>query len=141
MIDSDDTLEARFTLEQERGGSIEEPPFQLLALGDWSGDAEKKRLDERRPIEIDRDNFDDALAKFAPRLVLTQEGAGPITLEFHSLDDFHPDRIFERLSMFTRLRDLRKGLLSSDDFNSAAGEVRSWLKVSRSGMKEQMRLC
>ena len=32
--------------------------------------------------------------------------------------------------MFTRLRDLRKGLLSSDDFNSAAGEVRSWLKVS-----------
>ena len=130
MIDSDDALEARFTLESERGGAVEAPPFQLLALGDWSGDADKKPLADRRPIAIDRDNFDNVLAKFAPRLVLTQENADPITLEFGSLDDFHPDHIFEQLPMFTRLRDLRKGLLSSDDFNSAAGEVRSWLKIS-----------
>lgn len=130
MIDSDDALQARFTLERDPGGVINEPPFQILVLGDWGGDAEKKPLDERRAIEIDRDSFDDVLAKFAPRLVLTQENAGPITLEFRELDDFHPDRIFEQLPMFTRLRDLRKGLLSSDNFNSAAGEVRSWLNVS-----------
>ena len=130
MIDSDDSLKARFTLERERGGVIDEPPFRILALGDWSGDAERKRLDERRPVEIDRDNFDEILARLAPRLVLTQENAGPITLDFRSLDDFHPDRIFERLPMFTRLRDLRKGLLSSDNFHEAAGEVRSWLRLS-----------
>ena len=137
MVSSDEGLEARFTLERERGGVIEEPPFQVLVLGDWSGHVEKKKLDERRPIELDRDNFDDVLARFAPRLVLTQDGAGPITLEFRSLDDFHPDQIFARLPMFMRLRDLRKDLLSSDNFNSAAGEVRSWLKISETDKADE----
>jgi predicted component of type VI protein secretion system len=57
VIDSDDALEARFTLESERGGAVEAPPFQLLALGDWSGGADKKPLADRRPIAIDTDNF------------------------------------------------------------------------------------
>ena len=54
---SDEGLETRFTLERERGGVIEEPPFRILTLGDWSGHAAKKEVADRKPIEIDRDNL------------------------------------------------------------------------------------
>ena len=42
MISSDEGLEARFTMEGERGGVIDEPPFRLLVLADLSGDGAKK---------------------------------------------------------------------------------------------------
>jgi type VI secretion system protein ImpC len=129
VIDSDSGLEARFTLERERGGVIDEPPFRILVLGNWSGDAEKRPFSERRPIEIDRDNFDDLINRFNTRLDLEQPDGGILTLEFQSLDDFHPDQIFERLPLFSRLRELRSKLLSPDTFDRAAGEVRSWFKV------------
>jgi type VI secretion system protein ImpC len=129
VIDSDDGLEARFTLERERGGEIDEPPFKILVLGDWSGDTERKDVSQRRPIEVDRDNFDEVIGRLGTRLDLQQPSGESITLEFRDLEDFHPDRIFERLPMFARLRDLRSRLLSADRFNEAAGEVRSWFKV------------
>ena len=136
MIDSDDGLKARFTLERERGGEVDEPPFRILVLGDWSGDAAKKDIAERRPIEVDRDNFDALIARFGTKVDIPQSNGETLTLEFRDLDDFHPDRIFERLPMFERLRDLRKRLLSPDKFNEAAGEVRSWFKVDEPSRPE-----
>ena len=129
MINSYDGLEARFTLERESAGEIDEPPFKLLVLCDWSSDARKKEVSQRRPIEVDRDNFDELIAKLGTKLDLEQPGGDALSLDFRELDDFHPDRIFERLPLFARLRDLRSRLLSSDRFNEAAGEVRSWFKV------------
>ena len=136
VIDSDDGLEARFTLERERGGEIEEPPFNILVLGDWTGDAAKKAVVDRRPTEVDRDNFDELLGRLGTKLDLAQPNGETLTLEFREFDDFHPDRIFERLPMFARLRDLRSRLLSSDRFNEAAGEVRSWFKVEEPARPE-----
>jgi len=129
VIDSDDGLEARFTLERERGGVVEELPFRMLVLGDWSGDGTKKNIAERRAIEVDRDNFDELIGRLSTKLDLAQPNGETLTLEFRELDDFHPDQIFQRLPMFGRLRDLRSRLLSSDKFNEAAGDVRSWFKV------------
>jgi len=127
MVDSDYGLEAKFTLERERGGEIEEPPFRILVLGDWTGDGSKKGLTDRRPVEIDRDNYDDVLRRFAPKL--RPNDSDGQELVFESLDDFHPDQIYQQLPTFARLRDLRNRLLSSDQFNHAASEVRSWFKV------------
>jgi predicted component of type VI protein secretion system len=39
----------------------------MLVLGDWSGDAEKDPLAPRKPIVIDRDNFDQVMAKLGVR--------------------------------------------------------------------------
>ena len=130
MIDQEGTLEAEFTFERERGNVVEEGPFQILVLGDWAGDGERKSISDLRAIEIDRDNFDDVLARFGTRLTLDQGDAGAITLSFSELDDFHPDRIFGRVPVFGRMRSLRKDLLSADKFDAAAREVRSWFNVS-----------
>jgi type VI secretion system protein ImpC len=121
---SDIGLEAEFTFERDRTGAIVEPPFRILMLGDWGGDAEKRPLAERKPIEIDRDNFDEVVAQLKTRANLDFGDGSSLTLEFASLDDFHPDEIFRRVPMFSELRDLRKRLKSPDTFNSAAREAR-----------------
>jgi Uncharacterized protein conserved in bacteria len=123
---TDDNLEAMFTFETEKGGVIDEPPFRMLVLGDWSGDGAKKDFVDRRPVEIDRDNFDEAMRKMAASVNLDLGDGQETNLRFEELDDFHPDRIFERVPVFSELRDLRKRLKNPDEFNAAAREVRSW---------------
>lgn len=125
MFPDESNLDVNFTLESEKSGIIEDSPFLLLVLGDWSGDGERRELSRRRPIEIDRDNFDDVMSGMGVKLALDAGGAA-IDLEFGSLDDFHPDELFKRLPLFSELRDLRKRLRNSDTFNSAAREVREW---------------
>ena len=59
MSISDSSLEAMFSMESSPRGVVEEPPFRILVLGDWSGNGEKRDVMARRPVAIDRDNFDD----------------------------------------------------------------------------------
>ena len=139
MIESDSGLDARFTLERERGGVVEEPPFRILVLGDWSASSEKRDLNDRLPIDIDRDNFDQVLARISPGLELPQTDGNILELKFSSLDDFHPDRIFERLPMFAKLREHRSKLIDPKTFNEAAREVRSWIKVEEKVAKPVQR--
>lgn len=117
-------MEAEFTLESERTGVIDEPPFHILALGDWSGSGEKRPLSDRRPIEIDRDNIDEVIARLKTHVDLNFDDGSSLSLDFRSLDDFHPDEIFRRVPLFSQLRDLRRRLKSEDTFNAAAREVR-----------------
>ena len=128
---NDSGLEAAFTFETERAGVVEEPPFHILALGDWSGDADNKPLAQRSPIEIDRDNFDEIIARLSTRLDLDFEDGSTLELKFDSLDDFHPDEIFKRVEMFDQLRSLRKRLNNSDTFNSAAYDARQLFGIKR----------
>lgn len=119
----DTNLEMDFTLESERSGIVNEPIFQMLMLGDWTGDADKKPLAERKSIEIDRDNFDDVMRGLGVRLDLETAGR-VVRLQFNSLDDFHPDELYKSVPLFAELRDLRKRLRNADTFNSAARELR-----------------
>jgi type VI secretion system protein ImpC len=137
MISSDEGLEALFTMESERGAVIEEPSFRLLILADLSGDGTKKDVSSRRPIEIDRDNFDEVLSRIAPKLsVVHGETAAPLELTFKVLDDFHPDNIFASVPLFAELRDLRRRLKNEDSFFEAAREVRSLFSEPANEMQE-----
>jgi type VI secretion system protein ImpC len=80
-------------------------PFRILVAGNFSGGAGKNR----RVIEIDRDNFEAVLDRLAPELTLPC-GGGDVKVRFRELDDFHPDRLFQNLEPFRKLRELREGL-------------------------------
>src|SRR3954463_4750510 len=64
----------QITYDVETGGAMEkvELPFVVGVLADLSGSpAEALRpLKERKVVTIDRDNFDDVLAKATPRLAM-----------------------------------------------------------------------
>ena len=125
---SDIGLEAEFTFEGDPGRAIDEPPFRILMLGDWSGGAAGP-VSGRRPIEIDRDNFDEVMARLKPHVDLDVEDGSTLSLEIGSLDDLHPDEIFRRVPVFSELRDLRKRLKGSDSFNAAAREARQMFGI------------
>lgn len=105
-------------------GPAEETPFCVAIMGDFSGRTRRDSLGERPALLIDRDNFDEVLAKIAPEIQLPLNGdKSPVRLAFSELDDFHPDRIFERSEMFQRLRNLRSRLSDPSTFPSAAAEL------------------
>ena len=128
---SSDDLDTAVTLESSRTGIVEEPPFHVLVLGDWSANAEKRNFGERRLLEIDRDEFDVVLGKLKAQIELDFEDGSVLRLEFSELDDFHPDAIFRTVPMFSELRELRNKLKSEDTFYSAAREVRERFNIQR----------
>jgi type VI secretion system protein ImpC len=80
-------------------------PFRMLIVGDFSGRGfrgERAPIDGRRPISVDSDNLDQVLASISPAVQLPQG-----TLRFRSIDDFHPDRIYQRTDAFHKLAELR----------------------------------
>src|SRR5947207_2854724 len=83
-----------------------ETPFRIAVLGDFSGGENRGVLDAllpgRKPVLVDRDNFDNVIARLAPELHLPLGGPGGprIPVRFRELDDFHPDRLYEHLKIF-----------------------------------------
>ena len=107
-----------------------ETPFCIAILGDFSGRESRGILEigpalaNRPAILIDRDNFEEVLAKFHPEIKLPAGGeSGSQGLKFSELDDFHPDRIVERAGMFRRLLEARIRLNDPATFAAAAEEL------------------
>jgi type VI secretion system protein ImpC len=73
-------------------------------------------------VRVDRDNFDDVLSRSGAEVQLGI-GDGSLHLRFSELEDFHPDRIFQQLEAFGKLRDLRGRLSDPSTFQEAAVEL------------------
>ena len=108
-------------------------PLRIAVLGDFSGRSNRKSIDPRRLSQrqfkpIDKDDFDEVLAGLEVELQLSVSNApGPaITVQFAELEEFHPDRIFDRVALFAELRVLRQKLLDPSTFQTAAQEVQGW---------------
>ncbi len=131
MLPTETDFESKFTFETEANPLAEEPPFHILILGDWGAKGAKKDLAERRPMVIDRDNFDEVLERLQVSLELDLNNDGnSLNLEFRELDDFHPDNLYRQVSLFADLRDVRRRLLNADSFGEAARQVRAWFNVA-----------
>src|SRR5260370_32636560 len=100
------------TMEQLDARGLDDVPFRVLLIGDWSGrgnrglSASSEELKAWRPLLVDRDNLDQLIARFGVklRIPLTSDGSQELTIRFNELDDFHPDRLFHRLEIFFDLR-------------------------------------
>ncbi len=102
-------------------------PFRILVLGDFSGRGNRgvARAGARpsfKPVTIDRDNFDEVMARLGVelRLALEGEGGARVALKFQELDDFHPDRIFAHAEVFHALREARRRLSDPATFEKTA---------------------
>src|SRR5262252_41191 len=94
----------QITYDVETGGAMQavELPFVVGVLADLSGQPKEapKPIKERKFVTIDRDNFNDVLAKAAPRLALKvqnrltdEDSKVAVELNFKSMDDFEPARV------------------------------------------------
>lgn len=103
----------------------DDAPFRVLVLSDLSGRgaaAPAVALAQRKPLRVDIDTLDAVFTKLAPRLAI-DFGGSPLTIEFRSLDDFHPDSLFTRLAPFVSLRNLRAELADARQFPRVAAQL------------------
>ena len=125
---------------ETEGAAIErELPFIVGVMGDFAGDPSEplKPLAERKFTQIDRDNFNDVMARIAPGLNMKVEntlaGDGSemgVNLKYRHMDDFEPAKVAEQVPalkalMDTRakLRDLMSKVDNSDKLEELLDEV------------------
>jgi type VI secretion system protein ImpB len=112
----------QITYDVETGGAMQkvELPFVVGILADLSGQRKEALppLKERKFVPIDRDNFNEVLAKAAPRLALKVQNrlTDPdsklaVELNFQHLDDFEPARVAEQVGPLRELLDMRQQLV------------------------------
>jgi type VI secretion system ImpC/EvpB family protein/type VI secretion system ImpB/VipA family protein len=108
--------------------------FRLVVLADLSGRASSGRLEtgkelaKRKPITVDVDNLDDVVRKMNIELTLPiGDGGGAVKIPIQSMDDFHPDQLYDNVEVFSSLSGLRQRLKTPSTFAKAAQEVQSWL--------------
>lgn len=96
-----------------------ELPFIVGVMGDYSGDntENRKTLKERKFVQIDRDNFNSAMAKVNPKLTLDVENTLAddnsklvLDLDFKKMDDFSPEALVESVEPLKKLLDARNKL-------------------------------
>jgi type VI secretion system protein ImpB len=128
-----------YQVETEGAMVEKELPFVVGVLGDFSGNPIEplKPLRDRKFVQIDRDNFDDIMARMTPGLNIkvenTLKGDGSemaAQLKFRSMDDFDPGRIVAQveplrklLETHDKLRDLLTKVDRSEDLEGILERV------------------
>jgi type VI secretion system protein ImpB len=93
----------------------------LLVLGDFSQREDSRKLEDRKPIGIDKNAFDEVLAKQALSLTLNvpnrlQEEADleelAIQVRINSMKDFNPANLVEQIPALQKLMVLREALMA-----------------------------
>jgi type VI secretion system protein ImpB len=95
-----------------------ELPLKVLVMGDCTLREDERAVEDRKPINIDKDNFNDVLAgqklqlKTAVPDTLSREPDAEMSLEldFKSIKDFTPDAIVEKVPQSQQLLELREAL-------------------------------
>lgn len=108
-----------------------ETPFRILVLGNFSGSGrvpDHASLGQRKPLLVDRDNFDEVIAKLgvAVKIPLGPQPEKHTVIAFRDMDDFEPDRLYQKLDVFEALADLRQRLHDPAQFAAAAAEIKGW---------------
>jgi type VI secretion system protein ImpB len=109
------------TYDVEVGDAIEqkELPYVVGVFADLSGQPKEAlpRVKDRKFVEIDRDNFNQAMAGIKPRLTFrvpnrlaNDDSQIGVELEFQHLDDFGPEAVAQQVEPIRKLVEARQRL-------------------------------
>jgi len=95
-----------------------ELPLKVLVMGDFTMAEDETPVEDRKAINIDKDNFNDVLNSYNIKLdtvvdnKLSDEPDEQMTvkLDFNNLKDFNPDAIVEKVPELKKLVELRNAL-------------------------------
>jgi type VI secretion system protein ImpB len=131
----------QMTYDVEIGDAIEnkELPFVVGVLGDFGTDpdAAKKRLKDRKFVNVDADNFDEVLGGVAPATsfrvpnhLSAEGGEFAVQLQFKQMDDFRPEAVVQQVAPLkglldarAKLADLRNKLAGNDKLEDLLNDV------------------
>lgn len=122
-------------MTETTGQPTEQTPFQMLILGDFSGRANRQVQNPGglskpsfRPIPVDSENLDQLTTRLKVTLTLPalKEGGRNISVEFRTMEDFHPDRLVRQGEALPSLMSLHQRLRNPSTFQEASAEMQSW---------------
>ncbi|MHB8137729.1 MAG: type VI secretion system contractile sheath small subunit [Smithellaceae bacterium] len=95
-----------------------ELPLKTLVMGDFTGKSDERPLENREPINVDKDNFNDVMKAqnisfdFAVPNKLSEQHEAEINvqLKMESINDFGPEAIARQIPELQRLIELRDAL-------------------------------
>ncbi|WP_437923491.1 type VI secretion system contractile sheath small subunit [Sorangium sp. So ce291] len=95
-----------------------ELPLKLLMLGDYTHRPDPRPLEDRKPINVDKDNFQKVMSEqklalsFNVKDVLSEKENSELTvnLKFRRLSDMEPEAIATQVPELKKLLDLRAAL-------------------------------
>jgi len=95
-----------------------ELPLKMMVLGDFTMRVEDDPLEERAPVNVDKDNLEDVMKKqnlnlslnVPDRLSGEQGEELAAHLRFESLKDFSPEQIARQVPELNKLMELREAL-------------------------------
>ena len=97
-----------------------ELPLKLLVVGDFTQRPDDRMVEEREPINIDKDNFNEVLKAQNLSLDLTvpnklsdqPDEELSVSMKFESIKDFEPEAIAKNTPELNKLLELREALNS-----------------------------
>jgi type VI secretion system protein ImpB len=97
-----------------------ELPLKMVMMGDYTLAKDERPLEERKPINVNKDNFNDvmrnqklALSFNVGNKISEEAKAGeeiPVNLKFESLKDFGPESVARQVPELRKLLELREAL-------------------------------
>ena len=111
------------TFKPAIGGAQEEIelPLKLLVIGDYTHRKDERKVEDRKPISIDRTTFDEVLAKQELQLTLSvpnrlqdESTTEELAVKIHvkSMKDFNPASLVEQVPELKKLMELRNALVA-----------------------------
>ncbi len=95
-----------------------ELPLKVLVMGDFTLAEDETPVEDRKTVNVDKDNFDDVIRSYDVKLDTVVENRladepgedMAVSIDFKSLKDFNPDAIVEKVPELKKLVELRNAL-------------------------------
>ncbi|MEA1917803.1 MAG: type VI secretion system contractile sheath small subunit [Campylobacterota bacterium] len=122
-----------------------ELPLKMLVMGDFIDRQDDKELEDRKAINVDKDNFNDVMEGQGLSLEMSvpnhlsepvegeEESKLATTLKFKNMRDFDPDTIAQEVPELKQLLDLRDALTA---LKGPLGNVPEFKKLIQSLVKD-----
>ncbi|MBT8439947.1 MAG: type VI secretion system contractile sheath small subunit [Gammaproteobacteria bacterium] len=102
------------------GGAQEEVelPLKLMMVGDYTLRNDDTPLEDRKPINVDKDNFNDVMREqklgvdlnVANKLSGEENDEMSVSLKFGTLKDFEPENVAKQVPELNKMLELREAL-------------------------------
>jgi len=97
-----------------------ELPLKLMMMGDFSGKPDSTPLEDRKPINVDKDNFNDVMKAHNLSATINVDnklsgGQGDqmaVDLKFGTLKDFDPEQVAKQVPEMNQILELRAALVA-----------------------------